>query len=423
MPSLLPALRGRLGSTEFFLVTMKVRELVDKATIPRELEGWHDLTVEEKYQREIDLKRVRKLIAPYLANDGDRFFGSIIIAIMNSESLEFEPITDVAKGLPALYKQASAGIGMLSLSGGEVLVPLDGQHRLKALKYAITGRDDEGTNIEEITSPSIELAQEDVAVILVRYDPEKARKIFNKVNRYAKPTSKGQNLVTDDDDVIAVLTRQLVDEIFQSRMVQLQSNTLSKKAPEFTTLSTLYEANKKILLGAGHHIDQNVRPDKTKEKVFWHEIQDIWNSIISGIECISAVLYDREPSGDNLRREMRETMLLGKPVAQLAMIGAYLLLQHSGDTIGPVLSHEDICKRLNAIDWSSTAKHWQRVIMNGDKILSGGSVVALASEYIAYLAGLPMENASLQKLTTRYRGLFPLDEQASVTLPERQFKP
>ena len=32
-----------------------------------------------------------------------------------------------------------------------------------------------------------------------------ARKIFNKVNRYARPTSKADNLITSDDDILAIL--------------------------------------------------------------------------------------------------------------------------------------------------------------------------------------------------------------------------
>lgn len=423
MASLLPALRGTLGTTEYFLVTIKAKELVERATIPRELDGWHDLTVEEKYQREIDTKRVKKIIAPYLASDKDRFFGAIIIAMMNAESVEFEPISDVAKGLPSLYKQASSAIGLLTLSGGEILVPLDGQHRLKALKYAISAKDDEGRPIEDIAAPCTDLAQEDVAVILVRYEPVKARKIFNKVNRYAKPTSAAQNYITDDDDVVAVLTRKLVDEVFGSRMVELESNTLTKKASEFTTIATLYAANKEILEGAGQQLEPGRRPDKAIEKVCWHELEDVWAAVLTKIDVIAAVMHDKEETGDARRMEMREELLLGKPVAQLALIKAFVKFMHSHDLNGHAFSHENICARLNQIDWAIGAKHWQRIIMNGEKILSGKSVASLASDYIAYLAGCPFNADELADLTRRYVAQFPKEEQDAAKLPAPTVKP
>ena len=166
------------------------------------MDDWTELSVEERYQRDINMNRVKNDIAPYLADDPDRFFGSLIVAIMNPEHIQFEPLGEVAKGLPGLYKVSAAGMGFLNLSGGEILVPLDGQHRLKAVKFAITGKDDAGNDLPDI-APSTSLAQEDVTVILVPYQREKARKIFSKVNRYARPTSKAQNLITDDDDIAA----------------------------------------------------------------------------------------------------------------------------------------------------------------------------------------------------------------------------
>ena len=57
---------------------------------------------------------------------------------------------------------------------------------------------------------ALELAKDDVAVILVRFDKDSSRHIFNKISCYAKATQQGQNLITDDDDQIAMITRQMV---------------------------------------------------------------------------------------------------------------------------------------------------------------------------------------------------------------------
>ena len=40
MASVLPAMRGKFGSTEYYIVTMPAKELTERLVIPREIEGW-----------------------------------------------------------------------------------------------------------------------------------------------------------------------------------------------------------------------------------------------------------------------------------------------------------------------------------------------------------------------------------------------
>lgn len=245
MATATPALRGEFGSFEYFLTTMHVGELVKSITIPREMDDWESMSLEERYQRDININRVRREIAPYFAGDENRFSSALILAVRNDEGMKFEPLNEVVdvKRIPGLYRTASNNIGFLIRDGGEVLVPLDGQHRAKAFKFAIDGQDDKGRPIvngkgEEISNTT--LAADEVAVILVRFDTEGSRRIFNKVNQYAKPTGRGQNLITADDDAIAVISRRMIsdDGLIPAELVRWQSNTLSAKAPEFTTLAT-----------------------------------------------------------------------------------------------------------------------------------------------------------------------------------------
>ena len=91
----LPALRGKFGSTEFFLVTMKASEFVRTVIVPKDMEGWEQLSVEEKFQREINYKRVKESMAPYLARDPDRFFGAFIITVRNHESMTFTSLSEM----------------------------------------------------------------------------------------------------------------------------------------------------------------------------------------------------------------------------------------------------------------------------------------------------------------------------------------
>ena len=82
MATAVPAFRGSFGITEFYVLTMQAGEFVRSMTIPKELEEWEDLSPEEKFQREINYKRVATHIAPYLAHDEDRFIGAFIVEVL-----------------------------------------------------------------------------------------------------------------------------------------------------------------------------------------------------------------------------------------------------------------------------------------------------------------------------------------------------
>ena len=46
MASVLPAMRGKFGSTEYYIVTMAAKELTERLTVPKDIEGWSDLSLE-----------------------------------------------------------------------------------------------------------------------------------------------------------------------------------------------------------------------------------------------------------------------------------------------------------------------------------------------------------------------------------------
>ena len=127
MALLIPAIKGRIGNTEYFETTMRVRDLVTAVRRPSELDEWANFST-----RELDDKRVREQIVPYLTRNEDRFFGSIIVLVYNGEIL-FETIADLKISVPGAYKANAHRIGFVTIDGGSLIV-LDGQHRLAALK-------------------------------------------------------------------------------------------------------------------------------------------------------------------------------------------------------------------------------------------------------------------------------------------------
>src|SRR3954447_5310980 len=201
-----PALRGRMGSTEYYQATVKARELAAVAMTAAELPQWTTWSVFERFQRDLAQKRVEREIVPYLVRTKDRFFNALIVLVFEPNNFEFESLIDKAPGLPRAYKQAAEQMGFLTIEGGSLVV-LDGQHRLAALRGVTTAG-------PELTGEFVdEVAEDELSVLFIPHESlEKTRRIFNKVNRYAKPTSPTDNIITSEDDGYAIVTRWLTEE-------------------------------------------------------------------------------------------------------------------------------------------------------------------------------------------------------------------
>lgn len=389
MASVLPAMRGQFGDTAYYLLTMHAKELTERLVIPQELDGWEDLTLEERYQREINYGRVKRQIAPYLLTDPDRFFGAFIVSMLNAGQIEFEPIERIYKGtVPMLYRTAAEALGFLTLSGDELMVPLDGQHRLAAIRFAITGKDEKQQPLANY-SANAEIAGDVCTVMVIEHDEHKSRKIFNKVNRYAKPTSKSENLITADDDIFAVILREYIigtHNVIPDRLVNAKSNTLTTKAPEFTTLAALYECTKDVLENTHGKIrTDQLPPTKAEQNILIDEARVFWETVCSEITLFAEALGDASEAGDLKRREMRTDFLLGRPVAQWAAVRSIIRLREPIE--GVRISLEEACNRINQLSWSSQDPRWQNVLMSGDRVVAGKTAVNNASRIIAFWLG------------------------------------
>lgn len=424
MATIVPAMKARLGNTDYYILSMKAQEVADKVKIPREMDGWADMSVEEIYQRDLNYTRVKTQIAPYLANDDSRFFGAIIVAAINfAKEVAFEPLGGlIRKGdLPNAYRRATDGIGFLTFSGGEILIPLDGQHRLKAIQFATTGSDERGKKIPAINQPCTKLADEDVTVILMDYEPKHARRIFTKVNRYAKPTTTGRNIITDDDDVVAVIAREVANELIGGRLVKHTSNTLNRSDEQFTTLSIVYNCAEQIINSnfPTGRIDKTRLPSPERIKLYRNKVTEVWEKVLENIEVFSDALADRESTGDESRRQIRASNLLGRPVAQECLVRAFLRLTNPNTK----LSYDVACQRLNNLPWPIASENlavWDRVLWAGG---TDGKIITksrnLATSLIAYLAGEALTAEQQKELLEDYRGQFPEPERESISLPPR----
>ena len=402
MASVYSCINGKFGPWEYYQITMPAADVATKLMIPKDMPGWEDLSLEEKFQRKINKNRVNSQMVRYLTDNKWRFYGSLIVTVRDDDEMEFSKIENyINKDLGKLYRKASVNMGFLTLDGKEMLIPIDGQHRYASIKTALTGKSIDDKELKDF-NPNNELGKDDVSLILIRFRPE-VRNIFNKVNRYAKPTNKGDNLITDDDDVVAMISRELFDydELLKPRLVSIEGTTLGNNAVEFTTLSTIYDSNLDILRENNLDFDVAEYPGDKEKEFLKSEIGKVYKILFKKIEIWKAALRDQEESGDEIRKELRAQYTIMKPFGQRALMKSYLYMKLKyRKRDGSAFSDNDICNAFNKINWKLENEQWRGVMTkSGDRIESGKDSLQLASKLICHLSGakIPQEEGFREK--------------------------
>ena len=385
-----PALRGRFGTTTYYVVTMRVAELVSMIRFPADLPDWKDRSPEGRFQRKIDGGRIRRHMVPYFAEDERRFCGSLVVAAEDPNNLKFESIHDVTrKSLLDAYGRTADDFGFLTLDY-QKLIPLDGQHRAMAFQLALE-RENSG------------LGSDKVSVIIVGFDESLSRYIFNKINKYARPTSKAGKLITDDDDAMAVITRGLItDGVMPLRLVNTESNSLNKSAPEFTLISTFYDANRALLpvmpvpiVGRPEDMEPKERDKNQKDMAVE------WERLKSGITEWKKVLDNPDENGDKHRIELRKKSILGRPIGQLSLVRGYAYACCNAERD----DKDSIVRRLDKIDWDIKNDMWKGVLVKPNGRMWYGSRVAnTASKLIAHLVGVRLSKTVEGQLLDHMHG-------------------
>mgnify|MGYP001193608517 CR=1 FL=1 len=257
-----PATRMTMNSWEYFTLKMSFADFFHEDDDTKNLIKFNkefekpDL-LDEEMQRELDESRAKKSIVEYLMKE-DAFFGSVVIACLGDipEWHHLKPTQDV---LGNLNLEKRENLGYVRLDQTQKYYVLDGQHRLFAIKEILRNSDilEEFGGIEKFKDTTINVIlvnrgeDEDKANFKTKY-----RRLFTSLNRYAKATSTESNIIMDEDDAAAILTRRLIRElpIFECQEkptdntnINCKSENLSKNTQYFTSLATFYEMNITLL--------------------------------------------------------------------------------------------------------------------------------------------------------------------------------
>ncbi len=388
--------KGHMGTTDYYLAKMTVGELVDSIGLAIELPAWKDMTPDEKMQREPDINRVVNEICPYFIEDKDRFFGCLIIDIYSGfQDIIFEPVIQVIPDLNAAYSIPLKDVGFLTLPGKERLIALDGQHRLLAMKLSVKGASAISVAMlgnKKMTSqmlalqPHPELSNEEISIILVEHtDNIKIRKIFNKVNKYARQTGRGQNIITADDDIYALISRRLFSEgevlskIGKIELVNWTSNTLSQRSKQLTTVSALYTIAENLLKDRGWPSNAMSADEESVEEAY-RENMLFWKALLTGMHIYKE--YLELTRANKPVSSLREVNLLMKPVTQMALSHVAYIAGKKGK------KWDEIVEKLNRIDWSMENPLWFNILVipaKKKKMITGKESIKAAGMVISYM--------------------------------------
>lgn len=408
----LPAIRAHIGCTTYYTVTMTAQELASMARPANELSEWTQWTISERIQRNVTVARVRDELIPYLLESQDRFFGSLIIVAYETETFEFEPLATTGVQIRGAYTDAAGRMGFLTITGGR-MVALDGQHRLVGLREIVNGR------CKADADRIADIARDEVCVVFIEFESlEKTRRIFNKVNRHARPVAPHDNIITSEDDGYAIVARWLVEEepplglsdpvpplaLFTAQgepLVEWQSTTIAQNSPKLTTLNAVYQSVEAICDAHGlKHFDEKHRinrPTNAELERAYTWCADWWTLVLEGLApYVRAV---RNPSlMPDLRQFRARSSLLFRPVAQVAVFRAIGQCRDLG------MRPQSAVDRMNKIRWSASAKLWEDVIIRSNgRMIATKDAIRLTARLITYLVAADrMSDGAIDTLRSNY---------------------
>ena len=227
-----------MGDWVYYCCLMDLGELSSRVRYAEDIHN--NKALSDMIQRQLKGKRSAE-IAEYLKNQPERFFNSLVIATYGGRPNwhELSSVRGQTKEeeLSELKESTIASVGFLTLQGNELLFALDGQHRLAGIKKAVS----EGLESDPY---------DEVSVIFVEHKKtssglERTRRLFTTLNKTARPVSKGDIIALDEDDVMAICVRRLIEhtELFSDkRIAAVASNNMpTANSTSLTTIGNLYD--------------------------------------------------------------------------------------------------------------------------------------------------------------------------------------
>lgn len=404
----IPAIRGHIGDTVYYITNLsfgQIKEMVKK--VDNEL---HDATsIKEQIQRSLTSNYTK--IRDYILSRDDFFFDSLVLAVYDGEPQWIEVRYEIDD-------ECYYNVGLLVFSGEEKIFPIDGQHRVEGIKAAVSQR------------PS--LSSNTISAIFIGHDNtvngrERSRRIFSTLNRYVKPVRLGDIIALDEDDIVAIVTRNLLESypLFINDRIKL---TNSKSIPvsdkfAFTSLMTLYSCHLSLFATYISLKNQRkykqtqirdylkVRPSDIEISEFWDYLVGFWNCMR---HCFREIENYVNNNSDDAASELRSTVTGGnlffRPVGLLPFVEAI-----SRISLEKQISYSEIIPCFSGINRTVSEFPWNKVLwnpMSHRMVMRNQSVVK--SLLIYMYDNTLLTSRERENLYTKYAAIFGFDTEAEA---------
>lgn len=350
----IPAIQGRIGTTTYYtanLSFLQVSEIVKK--IDNELHTSSSL--KEQIQRSLTDNYSK--IKDYILNKEDHFFNSLVLAIYDGDPKWTEIRYEIEK-------EQYYNVGLLELNGEEKIFPVDGQHRVEGIKAALAVRE--------------ELQYETIPVMIISHSNtqqgmERSRRIFSTLNRYAKPVRLGDIIALDEDDAVAIVTRDLLESypLFLNDRIKA---TNSKSIPTgdkmaFTSLMTLYSCH--FELYKAFMFEAHTSDAKVKESLKIRPTDDVlgslrdyiigfWNMFISTFNELEEYIDNNSnDAASEFRSRENGGNILFRPVSLYPLVQVISRIHKKNN-----VEYRDIFNKFSQLDRCVSSGLWNKVIWN-----------------------------------------------------------
>jgi DNA sulfur modification protein DndB len=389
-PMILPALRGSMGDWVYYSCLMPMVELGIRVEYAKEVHP--DQALSKLIQRSLEGPRARH-IAEYLASTKERFFNSLVLATYggNPDWIELGNFRSTSD--PAIIKLISADdtLGFLKLSGTEKIFAIDGQHRLAGIKQAL--------------KKGLDLANEQVPVLLVGHKKttiglRRTRRLFTTLNKTAVPVRKRDIISLDEDDVMAIVVRRLVEtnDAFRDPKIAVvgSQNIPADNRTCLTTISSLYDLLKLIFM---HELKQQSdrklrfnRPPDARLDHYYGVATAFFSSLGSTFRPVGRLFNSTRPMAvTKKQRGSHGGNLLFRPIGLEIVTKTAIELADTHD-----ITLCDALGRLRHLPLDLASAPYRNVIWDPvhQRIIVGGK--RLAHDLVRYIAGCNVDRAELR---------------------------